>query len=80
MKKYLGKSVFLNGPFPASFSLFPSFLQTVNSKYMFIKSCRLLDLNPGPLVLEATALPTASQPLPNTIFLYYVSLKKELAL
>ena len=41
------------------FSLFSSFLQTVNSKYMFNKSCWWLNLNPGPLVLEATTL---SQP------------------
>ena len=54
-----------NGPFPASFSLFSSFLQTVNSKHMFNKSCRWLNLNPGPLVLEATTLPTAPQPLPQ---------------
>ena len=32
---------------------------------MFNKSCRWLDSNPGPLVSEATALPTAPQPLPN---------------
>ena len=31
---------------------------------MFNKSCRWLDSNPGPLVSEATALPTAPQPLP----------------
>ena len=54
---------FLNGPFPASFSLFLSFLQTVNSKKMFNKSCQWLDSNLGPLILEATALPTAPQPL-----------------
>ena len=32
---------------------------------MFNKSCRWLDLNPGPLVTEETALPTAPQPLPR---------------
>ena len=37
------------------FLLFSSFLQTVN---MFSKNCRWPDSNPGPLVLEATALPT----------------------
>ena len=31
---------------------------------MFNKSCQWLDSNPGPLVTEATALPTAPQPLP----------------
>ena len=34
---------------------------------MFNKSCRWLDSNPGPLVSEATALPTASQPLPYSL-------------
>ena len=32
---------------------------------MFNKSCLWLDLNQCPLVLEATALPTAPQQLPN---------------
>ena len=41
------------------FLLFSSFLQTVN---MFSKNCRWPDSNPGPLVLEATTLPTAPQP------------------
>ena len=44
------------------FLLFSSFLQIVN---MFNKSCLWLDLNQCPLVLEATALPTAPQQLPN---------------
>ena len=34
---------------------------------MFNKSCQRLDSNPGPLVSEATALPTAPQPLPTSI-------------
>ena len=55
---------FLNGPFPAPFTLFSSFLQTVNRKYWFNKSCWWLDSNGGPLVTEATALPTEPQPLP----------------
>ena len=59
---------FKNGPFAASF-LFSSFLQTVNSKWMFNKSCRWLDSNQGPLVLEATALPTAPQSLPIALML-----------
>ena len=47
-----------------------SFLQTVKSKYVQY-SCRGLDSNPGPLVSEANALPTAPQPLPSTfLFLY----------
>ena len=53
------------GHFRPLFSLFSSFLQTVNRKHMFNKSCRWLDSNPGPLVSEATALPTAPQPLPQ---------------
>ena len=54
------------GPFPASFSLFSSFLQlTVN--LFVIKSCQWLDSNHGPLVLEATALPTETQPLPTLV-------------
>ena len=51
----------------ASFSLFLSFQHTVDSKQMFniyINFCQLLDSNRGPLVLEATALPTEPQPLP----------------
>ena len=37
---------------------------------MFNKSCRWLDLNQGPLVSEATALPTALQPLPTLLHLF----------
>ena len=63
--------VFLkNGPFPSSFSLFLSFQYTVDSKQIFNKYiyfCQWLDSNRGPLVLEATALPTEPQPLPNTL-------------
>ena len=60
---------------PASFSLFSFLTQlTVNAQY--INFCRLLDLNHGPLALEATALnhgplaleatalPTEPQPMP----------------
>ena len=39
---------------------------------MFNKSCRWLESNPGPLVSEATALPTAPQPLPWSLFLLFV--------
>ena len=45
-----------NGPFPASFSLFSSFPQTVHSKYRFNKSCQWLDSNLGPLAWT-TAMP-----------------------
>ena len=50
--------------------LFSSFQYTVDRKQMFniwINFCRWLDLNLGPLVLEATALPTDPQPLPVLI-------------
>ena len=40
------------------FSLFSSFQYTVDSQQMFNKFCRWLYLNRGPLVLEATGLPT----------------------
>ena len=43
---------------------------TVDSKQMFyIKICRWLDSNGGPLVLEATSVPTEPQPLPNPDYL-----------
>ena len=54
-----------NGPFSTSFSLYLSFLRTVYSKNVFNNSCRWLDLNSGPLVLEATVLSTVPQLLPN---------------
>ena len=49
------------------FSLFSSFQYTADSKQMFnkyINFCRWLDSSCRPLVSEATALPTESQPLP----------------
>ena len=61
---------FLNGPFPTSFPLFSSFLQTVNRKSQFTKICRRLDSNHGPLVPESTALPTEPQPLPFELCLF----------
>ena len=56
-----------NWPFPASFFFISSFQYTVDSKQMFNinKFCQWLDSNRGPLVSEATALPTEPQPLPN---------------
>ena len=62
---------FKNGPFPASFFFIFRLFNTVNSKQMFeIQVCRWLDSNRGPLVSEATALPTESQLLPkNTNYL-----------
>ena len=64
-------TIFLNEPFPASFSLFSSFLQTFNSKRLLNKSYWWLDSNPGFLVSEATALSTVPQPLPNIQLLLY---------
>ena len=58
-------NIIKNGPYPASFlyfCLFNTQLFNIN-----VKPCRWLDLNCGPLVSEATALPTDPQPLP----LYY---------
>ena len=54
-----------NGYSSALFSLLSSFQQlTVN----IIKLCRLLDLNNGSLVLEATALPTEPQLLNKILY------------
>ena len=54
-------SLFLkNEPFPVSFSLFSSFQYIVDSKQMFNINffCQSLNSNCGPLVLDATTLPT----------------------
>ena len=50
--------------FPASFSLFSTFQYSWQKH----KVCRRLDSNGGPLVSEATALPTEPQPLPYFAF------------
>ena len=62
----------ISGPF---FSIFVYSIQvTVDNKQMFNKSCRWLDSNPGPLILQATALPTVPQPLPiKFLFAFEVS-------
>ena len=65
----LGTSLFItflkkmchSGPLFHYFRLF----NTVDSKQLFNKFCRWLDSNRRPLVLEATALPTEPQPLPQ---------------
>ena len=56
-----------SGPFPASFYLF-SIFNTADNKQTNVqyKFCRWLELNPGPLILKATALPTESQHFPIT--------------
>ena len=55
-----------NGQFSASFSLFFVFSKqlTVNDQYNFLP---MTGFEPGPLELEATALPTEPQPLPETV-------------
>ena len=61
-------SFFNDGPFPASFSLFSSFLINYNWQ---IKLSRCWDSNCGYLVPEATTLPTQPPPLPHLfIFLF----------
>ena len=56
-----------SGPFPASFSfIFVFSIQLIINKCS-IKFCRWLESNRGPLVLKATTLPTAPQPLTWTI-------------
>ena len=58
-------SLFLkNGPIPPLFCLFSSF-QQLRVNLFFLNFCRGLDSHCGSLVLEATALPTESQPLPK---------------
>ena len=57
-----------NGPFTASFSLFPSFQYSL--QWIFnINFCRWLDSSHGPLESEATALPTEPPPLSQKRFL-----------
>ena len=70
--KQIHSSFFLkNGPFPAAFSFLLSFQYTVDIKQMFnvfVIFCQWLDLHCGPLVLEATALPTEPNHYPNSCF------------
>ena len=71
IKNIIGPSVKMYHSRPL-FSLFSSFQ---NSKQIFNKFCQRLDSNHGPLVLEATALPTEPQPLP-AILLQHWSVNK----
>ena len=65
------KKCAIHGVFPL-FSSFQQFTENI----LFIKFCRWLDSICGPLVLEATDLPTEPQPLPkmnnfsSAIFIY----------
>ena len=52
---------FLFRPLPTSF--FFVFVFSTASQYINHKNCRWLDLNQGPLEIDATALPTEPQPL-----------------
>ena len=53
------------GPFKASFFIYFRLFNKQITANMFSKSCQWLDSNQGPLVSEATALPTAPQPQPK---------------
>ena len=48
-----------------SFSLFSS-VNTVNSKFMLVQNCHLLDLEMGSLNLELPAMPTVPKTKPLT--------------
>ena len=61
------KVFFKNGLFTASFRYF-CLSNTVDGKQkFFIKVFQWLDSNSGPLVSEATALPSELQPLPHSV-------------
>ena len=66
------KSFFKNGSFPASFLYIFVFSKLLTVNKVQHKFCTLVDLNHGPLVSEATALPTESQTQP--IYLSWGSL------
>ena len=59
----LGWILFLNVPFPASFSFTFSIPLTANQCSIKIRQC--LDSNRGPLLWEATALPTETHHCPH---------------
>ena len=58
-------SLYKNGPFPGLFFLYFSIFKTVYYKLIVNRIFQRLDSNCGPLILEATALPTEPQPLPK---------------
>ena len=66
---------FLNWAFPGLFFLYSRLFNTVDGTYKF---CRWLDSNRGPLVSEATALPTVPQPLSHLI--EYVTLVQHIVI
>ena len=61
------------GPCPVPFSLFSSFPQSTENRFI-IKLCWWPDSNRGPLVMEASALPTLPQSLPHFMVLQHWSL------
>ena len=63
--------IFKNGPFPASF-----FFIIVFSIQLTVNKCSI-DENRRPLVLEATALPTELQPLPDSLIYFTVQLSDQ---
>ena len=64
-------------PFPASYLyIYFRLFDIVDSKQMFNKICRWLDSNHGPLVSEATALPTEPQPLPDILIVCSVQIDR----
>ena len=62
------QNVIFNGTFATCFSFIFTFSTNSLTVNMFNKSWRWLESNPGPLVLDVTALPTVPQPLPRTEF------------
>ena len=78
LKQIKNDSFFKNGPFPASFSLFSSF-QYSWQLTMFNKTSPMTGLNRGPLVSEATPLPTEPKPLPKMILSDWLKLVTWLA-
>ena len=57
------RSFLKNGTFPGPFYLYFCLFSTVD-RHVQYKFCRWMDLNRGPLVLDATAPPTEPQPMP----------------
>ena len=75
---YVGLYFFLKMAIPGLFffyfRLFKTIQLTVNK--CSVKMCRCLDTNRGPLVSEATALPTEPQPLPQGVYSYVLYVRR----
>ena len=63
---------FQNGPFRPLFLYFCLYFTVYRKQVFNMKVCLWLDSNCGPLVSEATALPTEPQPLPLNVKFYLV--------